>query len=157
MELKKVFINDYYSIEFKTIFKEYFSDFGMEISYDCEVFDDITKAATEEGQETLAYVNKENNIVAFLMFQVEELESESKFFKEKVGFIREFYVKKDIQRNGLGSRLLKETIDYLKSKDIHKLLLTYDIGAEEFYKKNGFLIDKSYIAENNEKCMIKLI
>lgn len=156
MKINKTFIKDYYSKEFKEIFIEYFAGFGIEISEDCEVFDDITKSA-EEGEQTLAYVNEENKIAAFIMFQIDEFESTSNFFKERVGFIREFYVKKDIQRKGLGSKLLNETIDYFKGKGVNKLILTYDEDAEEFYLKKGFMHDNSYKAKNDEGCMIKLI
>lgn len=54
--------------------------------------------------------------------------------------ILEFWLQKDMQENGIGSKLLTDFTDYLKSKDIynHYLITLQGQKTEYFYRKNGY-------------------
>lgn len=54
--------------------------------------------------------------------------------------ILEFWVHIDMQGNGVGSKLLTDFTDYLKSKDIynHYLITLQGKRTEYFYRKNGY-------------------
>lgn len=54
--------------------------------------------------------------------------------------ILEFWVNKDMQRNGIGTKLLTDFTDYLKSNKIvnHYLITKHGKNTEGFYKKNGY-------------------
>ena len=67
-------------------------------------------------------------------------------------FIIEFYVSKQKQGNGIGTKLMEYVKDDLIKEDYERLILLTNTGipAEEFYLKNGFLINNNRISMFNE-------
>jgi N-acetylglutamate synthase-like GNAT family acetyltransferase len=71
------------------------------------------------------------------------------FFVERIGFIREFWIRENRRKQGLGTSLLKIVLGDMKDKGIKKVLLTTDT-ASGFYVKSGFIKDESYSAKNED-------
>lgn len=139
---------------FKKAFREYFKEIGISLNDDTDVFDLITKSQEEEGMRCLGMCANED-VVGFIMFQVEHMKSN--FFKEDLGFIREFWVKKEYRLKGIGTKLFQEVVKEFESLEVKKLILTYEKSALGFYNKLGFKLDLSYTALNEENCIIKKI
>ncbi|WP_242615029.1 GNAT family N-acetyltransferase [Paenibacillus solani] len=61
--------------------------------------------------------------------------------------IQEYYIDTDLQGGGLGSALMHGIKGYLKSINIHcmVLLTEKDLPAEDFYRKHGFEVKKDII------------
>lgn len=61
--------------------------------------------------------------------------------------IQEYYIDTDLQGGGLGSALMHGIKEYLKSINIHcmVLLTEKDLPAEDFYRKHGFEVKKDII------------
>lgn len=54
--------------------------------------------------------------------------------------ILEFWVDKDLQRKGIGSKLLADFTEYIKANRFTNfyLITSHGMQTEGFYKKNGF-------------------
>ena len=77
--------------------------------------------------------------MGFIIYQIDKEESD---WKERLGegFIREFYVKPEVRRQNLGSKLLQHAECVLKSLGAKQVYLTSQETnyVKLFYKKNGY-------------------
>jgi ribosomal protein S18 acetylase RimI-like enzyme len=139
------YLSNYDNLSFKKAFCLYFKELGIDLNPGDEIFTVMAKDA-EKGLETLL-VFEDQAILGFLMYQEDSLSNW--FFTERIGFIREFWIREDRRKQGLGTSLLKAVLGDMKDKGIKKVLLTTDT-ASGFYLKNGFVKDESYSAKNKD-------
>ncbi len=139
------YLSHYDDSSFKMAFCQYFQELGISLSPDNDVFLEMGKEGKKKLKTLLVLEGKE--IIGFAMYQEDGLTNW--FFVEKIGFIREFWIKKDQRKKRIGSSLLQMVLIDLKKKGVRKILLTTDMAAV-FYEKNGFSEDKSYSAKNED-------
>lgn len=55
-------------------------------------------------------------------------------------YIKEFYISREMQNQGLGSQFLERIYEHLKQNEIESIILSTqkDVPAFQFYHKNGF-------------------
>lgn len=153
MECKITQITDYNNSEFQSAFTAYFNEMGIEIKRNTDLWNIMSNT-----KDMYCYAVKEvGQIIGFIMFQKECLVSSTGFFSERVGYIRELYVRKEFRRSGFGRLLLSIAEEYFKQNSVFKLILTYENNALDFYKKHGFVEDKAFTAKNNLGVVIKTI
>lgn len=58
--------------------------------------------------------------------------------KEGVGRLRRFYISEHVRRQGIGTKLLKEIVDYSKGHFTELVVRTDSSSADAFYRANGF-------------------
>lgn len=58
--------------------------------------------------------------------------------KEGVGRLRRFYISEHVRRQGIGTKLLKEIVDYSKGHFNELVVRTDSSSADAFYRANGF-------------------
>lgn len=61
--------------------------------------------------------------------------------KEGVGRLRRFYISQHVRRQGIGTMLLKEIIDYGRGHFSEIVVRTDSANADAFYRANGFSAD----------------
>ena len=153
MDYKIIKITDYSNSEFQSVFTAYFKEIGIEIKKNTDLWTIISNT-----KDLNCYCVKiEEQIIGFIMFQRDFLNSSTNFFSESVGYIRELYVCKEFRKQGYGRLLICFAENYFKQNSVFKLILTYEENAIDFYKKLGFFEDKSYKAKNNLSIVIKMI
>lgn len=153
MEYRITKITDYNNSEFQSVFTSYFNETGIEIKKNTDLWKIMNNT---KGMYCYAVENN-GQIIGFIMFQKECLNSSTGFFSEKVGYIRELYVRKECRKSGFGRLLLDIAEEHFKQNSVFKLILTYEKNAIDFYKKLGFIEDKSFTAKNNLGVVIKII
>ncbi len=141
---------------FQKAFREYFSEIGITLKENTDVFEEIKKSQETEGTQSLG-IKQGEDFVGFVLYQVEPFVSSSGFFEQKVGFIREVWIKKNHRGQKLGTRLLEEVYRKLRDAGVKKVLLTYDEDAIGFYLKSGYEYDDSYTAKNKMRCIVKYL
>jgi GNAT superfamily N-acetyltransferase len=146
------YLRDYSDLSFKTAFCLYFKELGTDLTPDHDVFLEMAKDK-EKGLKTLLVLEGEE-IIGFLMYQEDTLTNW--FFVERIGFIREFWIREDKRKQGIGTSLLKAVLTDVKDKGIKKALLT-TTTAEGFYGKNEFVKDESYSAKNGGQVLSFLL
>lgn len=153
MEYRITQITDYNNSEFQSVFTSYFNEIGIEIKKNTDLWNIM-----KNTKDMYCYaVEDVRQIIGFIMFQKECLDSSTGFFSERVGYIRELYVRKEFRKSGFGRLLLDIAEAYFKQNSVFKLILTYEKDAIGFYKKLGFIEDKSFTAKNNLGVLIKMI
>lgn len=88
---------------------------------------------------------KENIPVGFAVYQVDTKDSDW-CKRAGWGFIREFYIQKNLRRIGIGRFLATEVEQQLLSQNIKRIYLTTD-NALEFWLRCGYTIDSSTVTE----------
>lgn len=82
---------------------------------------------------------KDKECLGFIIYQIDKEESD---WKERLGsgFIREFYIKEDFRGKGLGSMLLNNAEQNLKTLGAKEVYLTSSEkeNVKLFYQKNGY-------------------
>lgn len=153
MDYKITKITDYNNSEFQSVFTSYYNEIGIEIKMNTDLWNIMSNT-----KEMYCYAaENKGQIIGFIMFQNECLNSSTGFFIERVGYIRELYVRKEFRKSGFGSVLLDIAKKHFKQNSVFKLILTYEKEAIDFYKKLGFIEDKSFTAKNNRGVVIKII
>lgn len=142
-------ITDFTDTSFKNAFCQYFNEFGIMITEDDELF-----ASMNDGKNQALVIKNNQEIIAFLQFRFDEFTHW--FFVEKICFIREFWVSSQFRGGQIGSSLLTQIEKLTKENDIYKLILTTD-SADKFYLTNGFSLNKSYTAKNEDLVYTKNI
>lgn len=153
MDYKIIKITDYNNSEFQSVFTSYFNEIGIEIKKNT----DLWKIMNNTKDMYCYAVEDRGQIIGFIMFQKECFNSSTGFFCEKAGYIRELYVRKECRKLGFGRLLLDIAEEHFKQNSVFKLILTYEKDAIDFYKKLGFIEDKSFTAKNNLGVVIKII
>ena len=153
---KIIELNDYHDLRLQKCFRRYFTEIGEHLRENTTVFERMQEAVTEQNMHCLVLMD-EADICGFLQFQTEELTHSMGFFKETVGFIREFWISPEERGKGNGARLLSAVEDHFRKEGVCKLILTYEENALSFYEKQGFTIDRSYTAENEQGVVVKLL
>ena len=129
--------------EFRTMFLDYFIN-DCEVKYDKEKLREnlINKTIIPQCERGLIFIDliKQNKeTLGFIIYQIDKEESD---WKERLGsgFIREFYIKPNFRKLGLGSKLLKNAEDNLKELGAKEIYLTSQEkdSVKQFYMKNGF-------------------
>ncbi len=153
LKFKNIDLND---LQFQMAFHKYFAEYGITLKPDTDVFDELIKAEKTEGLQSIGLMHSKE-LLGFVLYQIETFESNSSFFKQKVGYIREIWVNKDYRGQKLGTKLMEEVYTRLRNVGVCKVLLTYDEDAIGFYEKLGYEYDDSYEAKNKLKCIVKVL
>lgn len=112
----------------------------------------IEKYTTTYSLDTIFVAEKDNEILGFCRFYnydtsvYDDLEVDCE--------IREIYVRPDIKRMGVGSKLFNYTLDYLKKKGKMKLYLGVfkeNYNSRKFYEKMGGIIGEEDVLEIENK------
>lgn len=141
------FITDFHRRDFCEMFKEYFTELGINVTDWEKLWDEMSDG---KNKAYLCFVDGE--AAGFLMFT--EIDFESWFFKTKYGFIREFWVAKSYRGRGMGTELLRRAEDYFKGEGLSAAILTTET-AEGFYLKNGYRQRGDIIAKNGDRVFVK--
>ncbi len=149
-------LNDYQDIRLQQCFRKYFEEIGEPLKENTRVFDKMQSAVQDCGMHCIV-LQRNEEILGFIQFQEEQLGHQMGFFTEKLGFIRELWVAPELRRGGHGKSLVEAVENYFKSNGVAKLILTYEENALGFYERLGFMRDKSYIAENEQGVVVKMI
>ena len=130
--------------EFRDMFLDYFVN-DCEVKYDKDKLREnlINKTIIPQCERGLIFIDliKQNEeILGFIIYQIDKEECD---WKERLGsgFIREFYIKPNFRKLGLGSKLLKNAEDKLKELGAKEIYLTSQEkdNVKQFYKKNGYV------------------
>ena len=150
---KDIFLTDFTDPDFQAAFKLYFEELGIRV----QNWDGLWQEMNHDpNAQNRAYVrvDEDGGILGFIQFC--EMTMQSGFFEEKVGFIREFWVRGDARGQGHGSVLLQLAEAYFRQQGIHKVILTTDT-AEAFYEKHGYQAQPSLAARNKDAVYAKRI
>ncbi len=142
---------DFSSPIFQNVFKQYFSELGIQVRDWDGLFREMNE---EDGNEVYVRTDADENIIGFIMFR--PIQFSSWFFEETCGFIREFWIAESYRDQGHGTDLLKLAEDRLRVRDIRTIILTTDT-AEQFYLSHGFQKASGMKAKNEDPVYIKRI
>lgn len=151
MDYQDILISDFSDVRFQQAFRAYFTEEGMHIKNWDALF---TEMNSQQGNAAFLRISKNSEVIGFLQFQPGEMTHW--FFREPVGFIREFWIAKPYRGNGHGSGLLSHTEAYFRERGIGRVLLTAD-AAEEFYLHHGYRKESRVFAKNNMNVFIKVL
>ena len=140
--------------EFEKVFREYFIEEGINLRPDTTVFDEMQKGIEEHGVKILT-IRKDDKLIAFIMYQIIKMTALDEFFKQKLGFIREFYVIPSERGNGYSKVLTQNVEEYFKRHEVDRIILNAEEEVYEFYFKQGYYIDETYKSANNLRCLFK--
>lgn len=107
----------------------------------------------QEGTKLLQ-LYEDSQMIGFLLYKYNEL-NDGWFLVQKTCLVRELYVSEPFQHQGYGSACLTFLAQKMKDAGIYKLILTTEEKTCEFYKRNGFVLDSSYLAKNEDLVMVK--
>ena len=130
MEL--ILIKDFLDPLFCDAFKQYFKELEIQV----DDWNKLFREMNDEGENVAYALKQEDKVIGFIQFKEELLSNW--FFKEKFGFIREFWVNNDERNQRCGSALLEACEQYFKQQDIHLMMLTSDPDAQGFYQHHGY-------------------
>ncbi len=143
--IKDLLITDFQNDDFQKAFKEYFSEIGVQIKNWDGLFAEMNN---DKNATNFAYLRKDSdNVIGFIQFAI--ISAGNWFFKSKVGFVREFWIKNNMRNLGCGRELLNLAEKHLKGYGINHIVLTTHT-AEKFYIKNGYSKNENIIAINND-------
>ena len=146
---KDVLISDFTDDGFMQAFKRYFGELGISVEDWNGLFAEMNGT---EGNRAYVRYNENGEIVGFIQFVAVELENW--FFRERLGFIREFWVSSEYRKMGHGSELIGLAERYFADNGIKKVILTTDT-AHSFYETKGYRKDDSFTAKNNDDVFVK--
>lgn len=140
--------------EFEKIFRDYYKEDGIELKPDTKVFDEIQRSLDKDYCKVLALRN-DGKLIAFIMYEIVKLSTEDKFFKQKLGFVREIYVLPSERNKGFSKVLMQNVENYFIEHGIKRSILNAHENMYEFYFKQGYYIDETYKCGNELKCLFK--
>ena len=149
MNYQDIMISDFSDVRFQQAFRQYFSELGMNIRNWDALFAEMNN---QKGNTALLRINTNGEVIGFLQFQPGEMNHW--FFKEPIGFIREFWIAEAYRGKGHGGGLLKRTENYFKERGIGRAVLTAD-DAEGFYLCHGYQKESRIFAKNNMDVFVK--
>ncbi len=144
-------ITDFSNPLFQDAFRTYFAKLGISVKDWAGLFQEMND---EDGNAAFLRIAKDGSLIGFIQFQ--PVVFTSSFFEETCGFIREFYVAQNFQKQGHGMALLYLAENYFKKKGICTSILTTDT-AKEFYRRNGYQELRGCRAKNQDEVFAKRI
>jgi len=145
-----ILIDDFNCDQFIDVFKRALLDLNKEKKVDlCSLIQEMNSQS--DIWAILFVVNKRT--IAFIQFQIVYLSNDE--FMERVGFIREFWIEPQHRQRGIGTKLLKDCEIHLSGLGINQFILLSLPKAENFYKKQGYILNENYISFNNLNIMTK--
>lgn len=150
MTTKDMLITDFSEPLFQVMFKKYFAELGINV----KDWDGLWKEMNAQNGGNTAYIRLcENEPIGFIQFTPIILEGW--FIKEKLGFIREFWIDEKFRKLGHGTELLSLAEKYFKDNGIHRIVLTAEKNEQSFYLKRGYKICKAMEAKNEMAVSVK--
>lgn len=150
MAANVIFLSDFTDPRFQAAFQTYFCDLDISV----KDWDGLFQEMNEEGNNLACLLlNEEGTVSGFLQFQMTAFSNW--FFEEPFGFIREFWVAPALRRRGYGSRLLAQAEDYFLEHGAHRVLLTADPDAVDFYLARGYEKAPGIQAKNKMEVFVK--
>lgn len=114
----------------------------------------VSGVDAEERDHAFTLRDETGSVVGFIQFTAMHLDSW--FFNAKCGFIREFWMRADLRRQGHGSALLHLAEDWLREQGCLCVLLT-TVTAPGFYCKHGYTHQAGIEARNQEAVFTKML
>ena len=169
------YTSDFADVSFQAAFRTYFEELGCRVTNWEGLF-----AAMGEAGRTYAWMHKDDAgcvnhfssgmdangrnhafilrdsddaVAGFIQFT--EMHMDSWFFTSKCGFIREFWIRSDLRRQGNGAKLLCMAEEWLRHQGCICVLLTTDT-APGFYEKKGYVRQSGIEARNKDAVFVKL-
>lgn len=149
MDYQDILINDFSDARFQQAFRTYFTEEGMHIKNWDALFAEMN---SQQANAAFLRLDGKGNVIGFLQFQPGEMNHW--FFREPIGFIREFWVAESYRGEGHGRKLLELTENYFREQKISRSILTAD-DAEDFYLRCGYRKESRIIAKNNMDVFVK--
>lgn len=112
----------------------------------------VSGVNADERDHALVRKDEAGRVVGFIQFTA--MDMSSWFFRAKCGFIREFWIREDLRRQGCGSALLHQAEDWLRTQGCICVLLTTDT-APEFYRRHGYVLQGGIQARNQDDVYLK--
>ena len=150
---KDIFLSDFTDPDFQAAFRLYFEELGIRVQNWVGLWQEMN---CDPNAQNRAYVrlDEEVSILGFIQFC--EMTMQSWFFEERVGFVREFWVRGGARGQGHGRALLQLAEAYFRQQGIHKVILTTDTAAA-FYEKHGYELQPGVTARNKDAVYAKRI
>lgn len=138
---------------FLEAFQAYFNEMGIDLGQNPQK---VLEGVFKDSVTNLSYTIKDpsGKVLGFILFEINEMTHY--FLKEKIGFIREFWVQKDLRTKGYGSGLLKNCEKYFKDHGVKRVILTTDT-VPKFYEKHGYKLYEGMVANNHDPVFMKFI
>ena len=146
---RDVLISDFTDARFVKAFKLYFGELGINVEDWDGLFEEMNG---DVGNMAYVRFGEGDEVVGFIQFVPVELENW--FFREKLGFIREFWIKNEYRNVGNGSELLGLAEKYFIDNGICRAILTTD-SAPAFYEAKGYKRDGNFTAKNKDDVFVK--
>lgn len=150
MITKDLLITDFSDPVFQSMFKQYFAEIDVKVKDWEGLFSEMN---TQNGGNTAYIRTCDNEPVGFIQFT--EVTLENWFFKEKLGFIREFWVTEKFRKQGQGTELVYLAEKYFKDKGIRRVVLTAEENEQQFYLNRGYRICENIQAKNDMAVSVK--
>ena len=152
MITKDLLITDFSDPVFQRMFKQYFAEIDVKVNDWEGLWEEMN---TQNGGNTAYIRTCDNEPVGFIQFTAVTLENW--FFKEKLGFIREFWTAEKFRRQGHGTELLSLAEKYFRDNGICRIVLTPEEKEWQFYLNRGYSVCKGIEAKNNIDVFVKEI
>ena len=137
-------VTDFRDPLFAEAFTRYFSELGIKVRDWERLWDEMNRSGCKAG---LRLCN--DRVIGFIQYQ--PILSESSFFEERLGFIRELWIEPDHRRQGHGTALLALAEEACRAQGVVRMILTTDTAAQ-FYLQNGYR-KRPDIAAKNRLCV----
>ncbi|RNF39165.1 GNAT family N-acetyltransferase [Planococcus salinus] len=99
-------------------------------------YEDGTNTFNKAGEILYGVWNPQGHLVA-----IGGLNRDPYSSKEGVGRLRRFYISQEARRQGIGTHLLTEIVNYAKGHFTELVVRTESSVADAFYRANGFSAD----------------
>ena len=171
-----VLTNNFSDAAFQAAFRTYFEEMGCRVTNWAGLFaamgetgreytwthrDDtgrVTRFASglnaDERDHAFICWDEKGKVAGFIQFTT--MDMNSWFFTARAGFVREFWIRGDLRRQGHGTRLLRLAEDWLKQQGCLCVLLTTDT-APTFYEKHGYTLQMGIQARNQAEVYLKAL
>ena len=174
MHYTDMLTTDFTDAAFQTAFRTYFGELGVCVTnWDglfaamgaagrdyCWTHKDETGrissfvSGVHADERDHAFVRRDTDGLVIGFIQFTTMDMSSWFFRAKCGFIREFWIREDLRRQGHGSALLKNAENWLQAQGCLCVFLTTDT-APDFYVKHGYTLQKEIEARNKDAVYMK--
>ena len=123
-KMEFIAITDFKNELFADAFKQYFAEFGIHVKDWDALFEEMNR---EEYMGALLLVDSASGVLGFIQYQ--SIQLNNNFFQQKLGFVREFWVRSECRKLGYGTLLLEKVEEFFREKK-HKgkpilILLSY--------------------------------